>query len=140
MSASSVGSLFATEVIGGVALGAVIGFLGLKLVKYIENEHVELEVLITLSLVLLVSIVSHQFHFSGVLGVVVMGLFLNRNIIWIIYTPTSLLTARKGPLLMQRIGPTKKELMVLSTKLESKRQNLQPLFMKKLTRIWSMER
>ena len=80
ISASSVGSLFATEVVGGVVLGAVIGFLGLKLVKYIENEHVELEVLITLSLVLLVSIVSHQFHFSGVLGVVVMGLFLNRNI------------------------------------------------------------
>ncbi len=80
ISAVSVGSLFATEVLGGVALGALIGFLGLKLVKYIENEHVELEVLITLSLVLLVSIVSHQFHFSGVLGVVVMGLFLNRNI------------------------------------------------------------
>ena len=80
ISAASVGSLFATEVVGGIALGAIIGFLGLKLVKYIENEHVELEVLITLSLVLLVSIVSHQFHFSGVLGVVVMGLFLNRNI------------------------------------------------------------
>ena len=76
----SVSMLFATEVIGGVALGALIGYLGLKLVKYIENEHVELEVLITLSLVLLVSIVSHQFHFSGVLGVVIMGLFLNRNI------------------------------------------------------------
>ena len=36
--------------------------------------------LITLSLVLLVSIVSQQFHVSGVLGVVVMGLFLNRNV------------------------------------------------------------
>ena len=75
-----VSELFATEVIGGVALGALIGYLGLKLVKYIENEHVELEVLITLSLVLLVSIVSQQFHVSGVLGVVVMGLFLNRNV------------------------------------------------------------
>ncbi|MBN09042.1 MAG: sodium:proton antiporter [Flavobacteriaceae bacterium] len=79
-SVEGVGLLFAQEVIGGVALGALIGFLGLKLVKYIENEHVELEVLITLSLVLLVSVISHQFHFSGVLGVVVMGLFLNRNI------------------------------------------------------------
>jgi CPA1 family monovalent cation:H+ antiporter len=80
ISIGGVGELFATEVVGGVALGALIGYLGLKLVKYIENEHVELEVLITLSLVLLVSIVSQQFHFSGVLGVVVMGLFLNRNI------------------------------------------------------------
>ena len=76
----SVGSLFATEVIGGIVLGAVMGFLGMKLVKYIENEHVELEVLITLSLVLLVPVISHVFHFSAVLGVVVMGLFLNQNI------------------------------------------------------------
>lgn len=76
----SVGSLFATEVLGGIALGAVMGFLGMKLVKYIENEHVELEVLITLSLVLLVPVISHVFHFSAVLGVVVMGLFLNQNI------------------------------------------------------------
>ena len=80
VTAESIGSLFATEIIGGIALGALIGFLGLKLVKYIENEHLELEVLITLSLVLMVSIVSKQFHFSGVLGVVVMGLFLNQNI------------------------------------------------------------
>ena len=80
VTAESIGSLFATEVIGGIVLGALIGFLGLKLVKYIENEHIELEVLITLSLVLMVSMVSKQFHFSGVLGVVVMGLFLNQNI------------------------------------------------------------
>ena len=79
-SLASVGSLFATEVIGGVLLGAIMGFLGLKLVKYIENEHVELEVLITLSMVLLVPVISHKFHFSAVLGVVVMGLFLNQNI------------------------------------------------------------
>ena len=77
---ASVGSLFATEVIGGIVLGAIMGFLGLKLVKYIENEHVELEVLITLSMVLIVPVISHIFHFSAVLGVVVMGLFLNQNI------------------------------------------------------------
>jgi CPA1 family monovalent cation:H+ antiporter len=59
-SLASVGSLFATEVIGGVLLGAIMGFLGLKLVKYIENEHVELEVLITLSMVLLVPVISHN--------------------------------------------------------------------------------
>ena len=76
----SVTSLFATEVLGGILLGAVMGYLGSKLVKYIENEHVELEVLITLSMVLLVPVISHMFHFSAVLGVVVMGLFLNQNI------------------------------------------------------------
>ena len=74
------GALFAQEVVGGIVMGAVMGYLGLKLVKYIENTHVELEVLITLSLVLLVPVISHLFHFSAVLGVVVMGLFLNQNI------------------------------------------------------------
>ena len=80
VTAASIASLFATEVIGGVALGAVMGYLGLQLLKYIENEHTELEVLVTLSMVLLLPIISHIFHFSAVLGVVVMGLFLNQNI------------------------------------------------------------
>ena len=80
VTAVSVASLFATEVIGGIGLGALMGYLGLQLLKYIENEHLELEVLVTLSLVLLLPIISHYFHFSAVLGVVVMGLFLNQNI------------------------------------------------------------
>ena len=80
ITAAAVGSLFVTEVIGGVALGSVMGYFGLKLLKYIENEHTELEVLITISLVLLLPIISHHFHFSAVLGVVMMGLFLNQNL------------------------------------------------------------
>ena len=80
ITAWSVGSLFLTEVVGGIALGALMGYLGSKLLAYVENEHVELEVLMTLSLVLLLPIISHHFHFSAVLGVVMMGLFLNGNI------------------------------------------------------------
>lgn len=80
VTAQSVGILFFTEVVGGIALGAILGYLGLKLVKYIENQYVELEVLITISLVLTVSLVAEKFHFSGPLAVVVLGLFLNQNI------------------------------------------------------------
>ena len=80
ITAAAVGSLFVTEVLGGVALGTIMGYFGLKLLKYIENEHTELEVLITISLVLLLPIISHYFHFSAVLGVVMMGLFLNQNL------------------------------------------------------------
>ena len=80
ISAIEIGTLFITEVFGGIALGAVMGFFGLKLLKYIENEHMELEVLITISLVLLLPVISHYFHFSAVLGIVMMGLFLNQNI------------------------------------------------------------
>jgi CPA1 family monovalent cation:H+ antiporter len=77
---ASVGGLFVTEVVGGLALGSAMGFFGLKLLKYIENEYMELEVLITISLVLLLPVICHYFHFSAVLGIVVMGLFLNQNI------------------------------------------------------------
>lgn len=77
---AAVGGLFVTEVIGGIALGSLMGYLGLKLLKYIENEHTELEVLVTISLVLILPIISHYFHFSAVLGVVMMGLFMNQNL------------------------------------------------------------
>ena len=80
ITAMSVGTLFVTEVLGGVILGVFFGYFGLKLLKYIENEYVELEVLITLSLVLIVSIIAFKFHLSGPIGVVILGLFLNQNI------------------------------------------------------------
>ena len=80
ITAVSVASLFVTEVIGGIALGTFMGYFGLKLLKYIENQHTELEVLVTISMVLLLPIISHYFHFSAVLGVVMMGLFLNQNL------------------------------------------------------------
>ena len=80
ITAAAVGGLFVTEVMGGIALGSLMGYLGLKLLKYIENEHTELEVLVTISLVMLLPIISHYFHFSAVLGVVMMGLFLNQNL------------------------------------------------------------
>ena len=80
ITAMSVGSLFVTEVLGGLILGAFFGYFGLKLLKYIENEFVELEVLITLSFVLVVSLIAFKFHLSGPIGVVILGLFLNQNI------------------------------------------------------------
>jgi len=80
VTAMSVGTLFVTEVLGGIILGAFFGYFGLKLLKYIENEYVELEVLITLSLVLVVSLIAFKFHLSGPIAVVILGLFLNQNI------------------------------------------------------------
>ena len=80
VTAISVGTLFVKEVLGGIILGAFFGYFGLKLLKYIENEYVELEVLITLSLVLVVSLIAFKFHLSGPIAVVILGLFLNQNI------------------------------------------------------------
>ena len=80
VTAISVGTLFVKEVLGGLILGTFFGYFGLKLLKYIENEYVELEVLITLSLVLVVSLIAFKFHLSGPIAVVILGLFLNQNI------------------------------------------------------------
>ena len=66
-----VGLLFGQEVLGGVALGAIFGYLGLKLLILIDNEHTEIEVLVTLSMVLGGASIAHMLHISGPLAMVV---------------------------------------------------------------------
>lgn len=74
-----VGLLFGQEVLGGVALGAIFGYLGLKLLILIDNEHTEIEVLVTLSMVLGGASIAHMLHISGPLAMVVMGLFVGNK-------------------------------------------------------------
>lgn len=71
--------LFGQEVLGGVALGALFGYLGLKLLILIENEHTEIEVLVTLSMVLGGASIASMLHVSGPLAMVVMGLFVGNQ-------------------------------------------------------------
>lgn len=75
----SVLSLFSIEVFGGLILGAVFGFCGFKLLNFIDNDHVELEVLVTLTLVMVGGRVSELLHVSAPLGMVVMGLFIGNQ-------------------------------------------------------------
>lgn len=77
--AISVLQLFGIEVLGGILLGAVFGYVGLYLLKIIDNEHTELEVLVTLSMVLGGASVADMLHVSGPLAMVVMGLFVGRK-------------------------------------------------------------
>ena len=74
-----VGLLFGQEVLGGVLLGAIFGYLGLKLLILIDNEHTEIEVLVTLSMVLGGASLAHTLHISGPLAMVVMGLFVGNK-------------------------------------------------------------
>jgi len=74
-----VGKLFGQEVIGGIALGAVFGYLGLKLLILIENEYTEIEVLVTLSMVLGGAGLAQRLHVSGPLAMVTMGLFVSNQ-------------------------------------------------------------
>ncbi|MDX1629512.1 MAG: cation:proton antiporter, partial [Fulvivirga sp.] len=71
--------LFAVEVLGGLLLGAIIGYLGLHLLKIIDNEHTEIEVLVTLSMVLGGGSIADVMHVSGPLAMVTMGLFVGRK-------------------------------------------------------------
>lgn len=75
----SVAKLFGIEVFGGVGLGALFGFLGFKLLDYIDNDHVELEVLVTLTLVMVGGRLAELLHVSAPLGMVVMGLFIGNE-------------------------------------------------------------
>lgn len=75
----SVVTLFGQEVFGGVLMGLILGFLGYYLLVIIDNEHMELEVLVTLSLVLIGSQVAAALHLSGPLAMVVMGLIIGQG-------------------------------------------------------------
>ena len=74
-----VGLLFGQEVIGGVGLGALFGYLGLRLLILIENEYTEIEVLVTLSMVLGGASIAEMLHVSGPLAMVTMGLFVGNQ-------------------------------------------------------------
>ena len=80
VTALSVAWLFIKEVAGGVLIiGAGFGYLGFRLLNYIDNDHVELEVLVTLGLVMLGGRLAELIHVSGPLGMVVMGLFIGNE-------------------------------------------------------------
>ncbi|MEQ9404947.1 MAG: sodium:proton antiporter [Cyclobacteriaceae bacterium] len=79
VTAFGVAKLFGVEVFGGLILGAVFGFCGFKLLDFIDNDHVELEVLVTLTLVMVGGRISEMLHVSAPLGMVVMGLFIGNQ-------------------------------------------------------------
>lgn len=81
--AGEVGLLFLEEVVGGIGLGLVTGWLTFRLMKVID--HYETEVIITLALVMGLSGLAHYLHVSGPLAVVVAGIFIGNkspNIAW----------------------------------------------------------
>ena len=71
--------LFLQEVFGGVALGLAIGAVGFYLLKIIPNEFTEIEVLVTLSMVMGGARVAEFLHVSGPLAMVTMGIMVGRE-------------------------------------------------------------
>jgi Na+:H+ antiporter len=70
---------FGQEFLGGILLGILIGFIGFYLLKIVHNDHVELEVLITLSMVLGGAEIAKLLSVSGPLAMVVMGIVIGRE-------------------------------------------------------------
>ncbi len=71
--------LFIEEVLGGLAFGFAIGFIGLNAIKSVK-ENVNLAVMITLAVVLGGYAIASMLHLSGPLAMVVAGLFIGHNI------------------------------------------------------------
>jgi CPA1 family monovalent cation:H+ antiporter len=75
--ATEVSFLFLEEVVGGIALGLIGGWLVFQLMRTID--HYETEVIITLALVMGLSALAHLIHVSGPLAVVVAGIFIGNK-------------------------------------------------------------
>jgi CPA1 family monovalent cation:H+ antiporter len=78
-SASQTAMLFGREVVGGILFGGALGWVGLKILQYIDNAYTEIEVLVTLGMALGCSILASRLHVSGPLAVVTMGLFISHE-------------------------------------------------------------
>ncbi|PQJ28918.1 cation:proton antiporter [Rubritalea profundi] len=72
-----VAKLFAVEAGGGILLGLILGYLGYRLLKSIDNYHVE--ILITLALVTGGYRLAMGLHTSGPLAMVVAGLMIGNH-------------------------------------------------------------
>lgn len=75
--AGAIAQLFLAEVLGGVALGLVLGYLAYRLLKSVDNYQVE--VLITLALSLGGYALAHAIHTSGPLAMVAAGLLIGNR-------------------------------------------------------------
>ncbi len=72
-----IGFLFLEEVGGGILLGLVLGYIAYQLMRTIDNY--EVEVMITLAIVMGGYLLASKLHFSGPLAMVVAGLFIGHE-------------------------------------------------------------
>ncbi|PIP85087.1 MAG: sodium:proton antiporter [Elusimicrobia bacterium CG_4_9_14_3_um_filter_62_55] len=77
LTASGVAALFMREVLGGIALGLLSGFLAYRALLAVKNHSLEL--LITLALVLGCYSLCIHLHASGPIAVVLAGLFIGNH-------------------------------------------------------------
>jgi len=72
-----VAKIFITEAVGGAVLGLLAGYAGYRALHHIDEHN--LEVLITLALVMVTYVVALRLHMSGPIAMVVGGLFIGNK-------------------------------------------------------------
>jgi len=77
ISAARIAEVFLLEAAGGCVFGALLGWLGFGLLKSVDNYQVE--ILLTLALVLGGYTLAHALHTSGPIAVVVAGLIIGNR-------------------------------------------------------------
>ena len=74
---SEIAKLFGQEVIGGIALGLILGWITYRLMRSIDNY--EIEVILTISAVMGGTMLAHKFHLSAPLAMVTAGLIVGND-------------------------------------------------------------
>lgn len=69
--------LFGQEVIGGILLGGLLGWISYRLIKSIDDY--DIEVIITLAAVMGGTVIAHQLHLSAPLAMVTAGLIVGND-------------------------------------------------------------
>lgn len=70
-------TLFGQEVIGGIVLGAILGYICYKLMRAIDDYHIE--VIITLAAVMGGTVIAQKLHLSAPLAMVTAGLIVGND-------------------------------------------------------------
>ncbi len=71
--------IFGADIGGGIFIGLFLGYIGYLLLKYVDNEQVEVEILITLAVVMVGSLLADFIHVSSKQAAVVMGLVIGNE-------------------------------------------------------------
>lgn len=71
--------VFLRELGGGLIVGLIFGWIGYQALKYIDNDESQVEVLITVALVMVGSFVAHYLSVSAMLVAVLQGLVIRNS-------------------------------------------------------------
>ena len=71
--------IICADIGGGIFIGLVLGYIGYRLLKYVDNDDVEVEILITLAVVMVGSFLADFIHVSSKQAAVVMGLVIGNE-------------------------------------------------------------